>query len=188
METNDTNLHLQTPNNRIIITIILTFAILLSTGIYFFFKQKYPIIYGNKPSLNNTATMDTTKFTHFSSLGYELKYPPELQTKKDTTEQKVTIDIWSPPETNYNIFVTSGTDVSSIKFFTTGDKTERINVAGQQTTKTTGYTRIGTVIHIGPISYKGKQYILIYDSGINPATPESIEIFNTMVSTFTFDD
>ena len=174
-----------------ITVIILVVTVILSFSIYGLVTQINPTIqlnpFAKKTASTTIVTSDIKDFIPFTTADYQAHYPPNLKTNTRETEKKVTIDTWSPPASDYSIFITSREDVSNIKFFTTGDTVEPITVDGQQTTKTTGYTRVGTVIHIGPIPYKGKQFILIYDSGKNQATPESIEIFNAMVSTFTFD-
>ncbi|MFZ2024753.1 MAG: hypothetical protein WAV51_00505 [Microgenomates group bacterium] len=174
-----------------IIVLAVLLSIALSFWIYYAQKQK------NQPSrVNNiiqTDTspdltfLDTAEWKGFAGIGYAAKYPAELNTKSSELKTSVTLDTWSPPNTGYSIFIVSNPkNVNpNIKFVTKGDVVKQITVAGQLTNRIMGYSNTGTVIHVGPITIKNTQYLLIYDSGKNKATPESIQIFDTMVSTFT---
>jgi len=64
-----------------------------------------------------------------------------------------------------------------------------VQVAGQNVRRLAGKEFIsdkGTLIHVGTIVNKPQNYMLIYSSGSQTANPNSISIFDKMVSTFKF--
>ncbi len=176
-------------------TAIIVIAVFLSLALSFWLyaaqKQKNTASQMRGGAQADTSpdqgNLDTTAWKGFAGVSYAAKYPTELQTKSNEIKPQVLLDTWTPPDAGYSMFVVSypkNTD-PNIKFITTRDVVKQVTVAGQRTTRVKGYSNTGTVIHIGPILVDNTNYLLIYDSGKNKATPESIQIFDTLVSTFT---
>jgi hypothetical protein len=122
-------------------------------------------------------------------------YPDFLIYSTDSYEGTgglVAVDKWLPSDQNYAIYIFSYDEGvnPALEFIARVTSDNTVQVAGLEVRKLvgTGLTDAepGTLIHIGAINHKGRGYMLIYSSGSQAASPDSLAIFDQMVATFTF--
>lgn len=150
-----------------------------------------------QPSPTITSTLEVARiWTPYTNVeqGFTISYPNFLQhtseSYKNISEDTITSDTWS--QNGFAIFVQVYAEGSSagIEFLATVKSDETIPVAGQLARKLVGLEVVnntGTLVHIGPVNHNGKSYILIYSSGSEPASAESLAIFEQMAASFTFN-
>ena len=172
------------------------------------------LLYSGKINLNNTSSTpvqttqpspatdaspaptgagETANWKTYSDLinPYTVKYPPDWAYASTTDSVK-----FFPPGAD----LVSGKSLEGVDFIhivplkmlefnakVTEDT--KVNVAGQLVSKVTGIEIIsdtGTLIHVGPIEYKGSNYLIVFTSGSHKANQKNIDVFDQMLSTFKF--
>lgn len=194
-------------NGTILIqVVIIVVAIIISAALYYLVTQKK-----TTPTAETTTQETTEPQKTFSTLnqatgsaiptnwktvtqeGYIMRYPPDLVKKESMTYDNITQNEWTSADGIYRTFVGSYLTGKVTIPYTNAKKTseEDVLVAGQKTKRISGIetkANTGTLIHVGPIISKGKEYMLVFNSGTHIAGNNNIKIFDMMVSTFTFSN
>lgn len=141
----------------------------------------------------SNSTGETANWKIYSDLvnPYTVKYPSDWAYASTTDSVK-----FFPPGTD----LVSGKSLEGVDFIhiiplkilefnakVTEDT--KVNIAGQLVSKVTGIEIIsdtGTLIHVGPLEYKGRNYLIVFTSGSHKASQKNIDVFNQMLSTFKF--
>jgi hypothetical protein len=140
----------------------------------------------NPPQQATPSPTEEIRIYSNAEYGYSLNYPGFLSQATHGTGAQ-----WTPADRSYAIFVLSYEEGANpgLEFHAIIQSDETTPIARLKVRKLVGIEVVGntgTLIHVGPISHKGISHMLIYSSGSQAATPDSLEIFDQMLATFHF--
>jgi len=177
---------------------IISFGITIAIVGYFVLTTKqdktpYQRPISISPAITQNAAGNWKTYTN-DEAGYLVKHPTSLDEGAGSSNNPI-VDILEDKNNTYAIYIYTYTDSagfadrSFLEFNAKVKDEEEIIVGGQATKKLTGIEidfERGTLIHVGPIKYLGKAYLIVYTSGNNIAELESLRVFDQILSTFRF--
>ncbi|OGD94734.1 hypothetical protein A3F02_02725 [Candidatus Curtissbacteria bacterium RIFCSPHIGHO2_12_FULL_38_9b] len=145
------------------------------------------------PTASPNETANWKIYTN-TAFGFSIQYPDSL-VKKPTEYQgeggTIVVDVWSPPDNSYTITSYSYPDIyaqsAKPEFNAKTESNTTVQVAGQSVKRLAGKEFIsdkGTLIQVGTIVNKPQNHMLIYSSGSQTASSDSIATFDKIVATF----
>lgn len=199
---------MRTAHGFVLVVLLVVAALLVgigSTVAYFKFSAKTtpttspipsPVYVGDQNTVekieNETANWKVYTNANFK---YSMKLPNTLTKSPSNYGGEggtLLTDTWNAPDNAYSISVYAYPDIyastSKPSFNAKITKEDNITISGQSVKKSTGTEIIsakGTLIHVGPIK-NNSNYVIIYSSGSNTASPQSLETFDKVISTFKF--
>lgn len=157
------------------------------------YSRSNPSSVASVPTASPTPTLDlTTNWKMYTNQNryYSFRYP-QILTLTSKPEKEITTDTLVSAANNYSIWIFSAPIETAfpLEFNATKTAESMVTVAGQKIRRIEGKEFIsdtGTLIHVGALGYKTYHYMIVYSSGSQPATTDSLTIFDQILSTFTF--
>jgi len=146
------------------------------------------------PTIDDTVYTEATQSANWKTYtseeyGYSIKYPEFLTYNSRTDESfngicKSTSDTWKGVQYTIAIVISKEGQCSGLEFNIRPKPEETIALLNQNVKQLTAMDE--SLIHIGPVKNKSRDYMLIYRSSVNNK-PDST-IFYQILSTFRFTD
>ncbi|MDO8618457.1 MAG: hypothetical protein Q7R49_00770 [Candidatus Daviesbacteria bacterium] len=143
-------------------------------------------------SVNETSNLKTETQNNYS---FDMSYPTALNfhtSDYDGIGGPVTVNGWTEQNNKFQIVIFSSKQgvKNMLEFNAKTLSEESITVAGIKVNKKIGQEIVsnkGTLVHIGPLQYKGLEYWLTYSSIDKESDAIGMKLFNQVVSSFKFE-
>lgn len=144
-------------------------------------------------STGSAVTADWKTYTN-TTYQYQLQYPPELiheSSNYSVSNSQVSVETFNFPDKTTAISIISydSTINPNLEFNAAVESENTISIASQNVKQIRGKESVsdtGTLIHVGPIVQNKNLHMITYSSGSSVSKQENEQLFNQILSTFTF--